>query len=184
MDVLSSFQSAEIKVMRATNLLSIALLPLLLAGCERIDTSRTDAVSDPAMRTNDSQPPATSPTPSVPDDPAPSTPTPASSTEKVIAPDSTAINQRDASGDTKTAIDQKETPGDISVTADIRKRVIAAENMSMNARNVKIITEDGKTVIRGPVNSAEEKQRIDKMAREIAGQDNVDNQIEVVESKP
>ena len=53
--------------------------------------------------------------------------------------------------------------------------------MSVNARNVKIITADGKVTLRGPVNTQEEKDAIDGIAKNVAGKDNVDNQIEVAD---
>jgi hypothetical protein len=175
--------------MRFATCLSVAILAFV--GCEPIDTSRSGSVSDPTTRTNDAAPASTTPSsPSSTDATVPATTTPStapgSSTSDTQAtpPDNTAVNKRDASGATKTAIDQKETQGDVNITANIRKRVVEAENMSINARNVKIITEDGKVVLRGPVNSAAEKESIEKMARDVAGKDNVDSQIEVVENKP
>ncbi|MBC7854639.1 MAG: BON domain-containing protein, partial [Pirellulaceae bacterium] len=66
-----------------------------------------------------------------------------------------------------------------SITADIRKQILAHEDMSINARNVKIITADGKVTLRGPVNSPSERDIIEKIARDVAGKDNVDNQLEV-----
>jgi osmotically-inducible protein OsmY len=48
---------------------------------------------------------------------------------------------------------------------------------------VKIITQDGKVTLRGPVNSAEEKAQIEEMAVAVAGKDHVDNQLEVKEAK-
>jgi hyperosmotically inducible periplasmic protein len=101
------------------------------------------------------------------------------------APDSTAarrdnteVNVRDRSEAAKTPIDQNENKNDVDITANIRKRVVDT-NMSVNAQNVKIITQDGKVTLRGPVKSEEEKAQIDKMAHEVAGQTNVDNQLEV-----
>lgn len=99
------------------------------------------------------------------------------------APDNTAVNERDASGATKTPIDQNENQRDINITTEIRKAVLAKENMSLNARNVKIITADGKTTLRGPVNSEEEKQVIEGIAKVHAGNDNVTNEIEVKADK-
>jgi hyperosmotically inducible periplasmic protein len=163
------------------------LAALAMVGCEPIDTSRTGNVSDPSLRTNDPQTPSSPSTPAAPADSSANptgTPASASGSEKSASPDNSAVNQRDASGDTKTAIDQKETQRDVNITADIRKAVIAAEDMSINARNVKIITEDGKVVLRGPVNTAQEKEKIDKIARDAAGKENVENQIEVIETKP
>jgi osmotically-inducible protein OsmY len=53
--------------------------------------------------------------------------------------------------------------------------------MSINARNIKIVTSQGKVTLRGPVASAAEKDAIDKMARDVAGSDNVDNQLEIAQ---
>lgn len=49
----------------------------------------------------------------------------------------------------------------------------------MNAKNVKIITIDGRVTLRGPVNTAEEKRLIGDIAIHIAQLENVDNQLEV-----
>jgi hyperosmotically inducible periplasmic protein len=98
-------------------------------------------------------------------------------------PDNTAVNERDASGLTKTPIDQNENQRDINITAEIRKAVLARENMSLNARNVKIITADGKVTLRGPVDSAEEKEVIEGLAKTHAGQDNVTSELEVKADK-
>ncbi len=51
--------------------------------------------------------------------------------------------------------------------------------MSVNAKNVKIITIDGQVTLRGPVNTAEEKRLIGEIADRIARSENVDNQLEV-----
>ena len=92
--------------------------------------------------------------------------------------DNTGVNVRDRSDAAKTPIDQNENQKDISITAEIRKRVVDTE-MSLNAQNVKIITQDGKVTLRGPVKSEDEKTQIDKFAHEVAGPENVDNQLEV-----
>jgi osmotically-inducible protein OsmY len=67
----------------------------------------------------------------------------------------------------------------VETTAQIRKEIIAEKSMSVNARNVKIITKDGQVTLRGPVNSAEEKRLIGEIADRIARSGNVDNQLEV-----
>jgi hyperosmotically inducible periplasmic protein len=92
--------------------------------------------------------------------------------------DNTEVNVRDRTDDVKTPIDQNENQKDIDITANIRKRVVDTK-MSVNAQNVKIITQDGKVTLRGPVKSEEEKAQIEKMAHEVAGAANVDNQLEV-----
>ena len=91
--------------------------------------------------------------------------------------DNTEVNVRDRTDAVKTPIDQNENKKDIDITANIRKRVVDTK-MSVNAQNVKIITQDGKVTLRGPVKTEEEKAQIEKMAHEVAGA-NVDNQLEV-----
>jgi hypothetical protein len=96
--------------------------------------------------------------------------------------DNTAVNKRDRNSAAKTPIDQNENKKDIDVTATIRKRVVATK-MSVNAHNVKIMTQDGKVTLRGPVKSADEKKQIEDISRDVAGKDNVDSQLDV-ETKP
>ena len=95
-------------------------------------------------------------------------------------PDNTGVNVRDRDGDEKTPIDQNENQADIDVTAKIRERVVDTK-MSVNAQNVKIITQDGMVTLRGPVESADEKQQIENIAREIAGPGKVENLLEIAQ---
>ncbi len=90
----------------------------------------------------------------------------------------TGVNVRDRDSTAKTPLDQNENKADIQITADIRKRVVATE-MSVNAHNVKIITQDGMVTLRGPVKTEDEKQTIEQIALAVAGADKVDNQLEV-----
>lgn len=108
----------------------------------------------------------------------------ASAVRTTAAPDNTAINQRDAETNTKTPFDQKENQADIGLTAKIRQQVLDVKDLSINARNAKIITADGKVTLRGPVNSAEERATLERIARDAAGEGNVDNQLEVAAATP
>lgn len=90
----------------------------------------------------------------------------------------TGVNVRDRDSTAKTPIDQNENTTDIKITADIRKRVVDTK-MSVNAQNVKIITQDGMVTLRGPVKTEDEKQTIEQIALDVAGADKVDNQLEV-----
>jgi len=90
----------------------------------------------------------------------------------------TGVNVRDRDSATKTPLDQNENKADIAITADIRQQVVDTK-MSIKAQNVKIITQDGKVTLRGPVETAAEKTRIEEIARAVAGANNVDNQLEV-----
>src|SRR5689334_18754790 len=94
-------------------------------------------------------------------------------------PDNTAVNRRDANANTKTPIDQKENQADIDLTAKIRRQVLEVKDLSTDAHNAKIITADGRVTLRGPVQSSEERDTLDRIAREAAGEGNVDNRLEV-----
>lgn len=94
-------------------------------------------------------------------------------------PDNTARNLRDRDNRTVTPLNQGNSQADIDTTAQIRKDIIADNDMSINAKNVKIITMDGHVTLRGPVDSAEEKRQIGDIANRIAQAVNVDNQLEV-----
>lgn len=95
-----------------------------------------------------------------------------------VKKDNTAINERDRSDAAKTPIDQNENQKDIDITASIRKQVVD-KKMSTNAENSKIITQDGKVTLRGPVKTEEEKKQIEEIAVGVAGAGNVTNQLEV-----
>jgi hyperosmotically inducible protein len=93
----------------------------------------------------------------------------------------TAVNVRDRDDSTKTPMDQNENKLDIKITADIRRRVVDTK-MSVDAQNVKIITQDGKVTLRGPVDSSDEKAKIEEIATSVAGNDNVDSYLEVAKN--
>lgn len=102
-----------------------------------------------------------------------------SSRPAAAQPDNTAINERDRNAQTATPLDQGNGQRDLDITQQIRKLVVGDKALSFTAKNVKIITQGGKVILRGPVNSAEERQTIDSAARKVAGANNVDNQLEV-----
>ena len=97
--------------------------------------------------------------------------------------DNTAKNERDRSGDTKTSGDQSNSPEDIKITAAIRRALVGDKSLSITAKNVKIITVNGVVTLRGPVNNANEKASISKLAQSASGKAKIDNQLEVKASK-
>ena len=95
------------------------------------------------------------------------------------APDNTRVNDRDKSGTEATADQQKENSSDRAITQQIRKAVLQDKSLSAYAHNVKIITQDGNVILKGPVRSIEEKKAIEAMAIAVAGEDRVSSQIQV-----
>lgn len=96
------------------------------------------------------------------------------------APDNTKRNKDQTD---PTADQQKMNPADRAITQKIRKAVHEDKTLSTYAHNIKIITQDGKVTLRGPVRSEDEKSNLQAKAAEIAGQDNVINQLEVAPPK-
>ena len=104
--------------------------------------------------------------------------TPAPASAGTVDRDNTGVNVRDRSDAAKTPINQNENKADVDLTAEIRKRVVDTK-LSVNAHNVKIITQDGRVTLRGPVKSADEKKQIGDIAVAVAGAGKVDNLLEV-----
>lgn len=95
------------------------------------------------------------------------------------APDNSRVNARDRSGDSLTAADQGGGEGDRKLTQQIRQAVMKNDSLSFTAKNVKIITVNGKVTLRGPVNTEQERSAIDAAARSVAGASHVENLIEI-----
>jgi hyperosmotically inducible periplasmic protein len=93
--------------------------------------------------------------------------------------DNTRRNAPDKTGEKANPIDQSNDPADMKVTQAIRQAIVKDKSLTMTAKNVKIITSGGQVVLRGPVNSAEEKSKIEAAAKAAAGDAKVDNQLEV-----
>jgi osmotically-inducible protein OsmY len=74
-------------------------------------------------------------------------------------------------------------PADRAITQKIRKAIHEDKSLSTYAHNIKIVTQDGKVTLRGPVRSEDEKSNLQSKAVEVAGQDNVTNQLEVAPPK-
>ena len=103
--------------------------------------------------------------------------------DKTSPVDNTAQNDRDRSGETRTSGDQSKSPEDMKVTADIRRAIMKDSTLSVTAQNIKIITVNGQVTLLGPVNTAEEKTKIEQLAKAVAGNAKIDNQLEVKASK-
>ena len=94
--------------------------------------------------------------------------------------DNTKTNKRDGAGKGMTAEHQMENKSDLEITRKIRKSLTDDKSLSTYAKNVKIISRNGKVTLKGPVNSQEEKLKIEALAKDAAGAENVINEIEIV----
>jgi len=100
-------------------------------------------------------------------------------TNAVADVDNSGLNVRDRNDQTLTPGDQGNSSTDLDTTRRIRKEITASKDVSVSARNVKIITANGRVTLRGPVKTEQEKQIIGEIASRIAQSGNVDNQLEV-----
>jgi hyperosmotically inducible periplasmic protein len=98
-------------------------------------------------------------------------------------PNNTAINKRDRSGETDTSGDQSNTSADLKVTQAVRRALMQDSQLSTTAKNIKVITANGQVTLRGPVNTAEEKAKIDQLAKSAAGGAQIVNQLDVKGTK-
>ena len=96
--------------------------------------------------------------------------------------DNTATNERDRSGETQTSGDQSNSSADLKITQAIRQALMKDGELSMTAKNIKIITENGQVTLRGPVKNAQEKAKIDQLARSAAGGAKIVDQLDVKKS--
>jgi LAS superfamily LD-carboxypeptidase LdcB len=94
-------------------------------------------------------------------------------------PDNTATNERDRSGETKTSGDQSNSSADLKTTQAIRQALMKDGELSTTAKNIKVIIANGHITLRGPVKTAQEKAKIDQLAKSAASGAQIDNQLDV-----
>jgi|SRR5436190_4455667 len=98
-------------------------------------------------------------------------------------PDNTTTNERDRSGEAKTSGDESNSSADLKITQAIRQALMRDRGLSMTAKNIKVIAANGHVTLRGPVKTAQEKAKIDQIAKSAAGGAQIDDQLEVKGSK-
>ena len=117
--------------------------------------------------------------PAAADEPSAKTTPRRASDQDTPAADNTGTNRRDRKESEPTADQQKNDKTDLDLTAEIRRSVMADKALSTNAHNVKIIAENGKVTLKGPVATAKEKKIVEKKAQQIAGSENVVSEIQI-----
>lgn len=95
------------------------------------------------------------------------------------AADNTGVNKRDRDEAQPTPQDQGNDSRDLELTRKIRQEIVSRDELSFDAKNIKIITVDGKVTLRGPVSSTKEIEVIKSIAAKHAGADTVSTQLEL-----
>ncbi len=94
-------------------------------------------------------------------------------------PDNTGKNTRDQKLGKPTAQNQSNQKKDVDITRELRKSIMEAKGLSVDAQNIKIITQKGKVTLRGPVESESEKKMIDDLVKNCGNVASYTNQLEV-----
>ena len=95
------------------------------------------------------------------------------------AADNTKTNERDRAANEPTADQQKENRSDRDITQQIRQSIMKDKSLSTDARNVKVITSNGRVTLKGPVRSEDEKKAIEAKAAEVAGESKVTSELNI-----
>ena len=102
--------------------------------------------------------------------------------QETVNVDNTAINKRDRHHANPTAQDGSNAKTAIKTTAELRRKIVGYKGLSMDAKNVKLIDENGCVMLRGPVESLKEKEIIESLTKECFGE-NYKNELEVKATK-
>lgn len=101
------------------------------------------------------------------------------SVEEVRKNDNSRVNERDSKERELSADQQKSNSSDTQITARIRRDIMNQKAFSTYAKNIKIITVDGKVTLKGPVRTQKEQAWILQSARSVVGLSNVVDKIEI-----
>ncbi len=95
------------------------------------------------------------------------------------SPQESTTHAADDAAKNVTPMDQSESEADREITRQIRQALLAPPELSTNAKNVKVITRDGKVTLRGLVDSQSEKDDVAARARAVPAVMDLVNQLEV-----
>lgn len=96
------------------------------------------------------------------------------SASPVVEKDNTALNRNQPMS---AESQSRGTKADVEVTRQLRERLMADDQLSTSAHNIKIITLDEAITLQGPVANKAEKIKIENVARSMAGKKRVYNRL-------
>ncbi len=94
-------------------------------------------------------------------------------------PDNTRTNKADRAAGQPTADQGKNNRDDRQLAQSIRKSIVDDKSLSSYAHNVKVIVQQGKVTLKGPVRSEDEKRAVVQKATDAAGAGNVVDELTV-----
>jgi hyperosmotically inducible periplasmic protein len=99
-----------------------------------------------------------------------------------VASDNAKSNKVDATNTSATADAQTNKANDLDITKRIRESVMADKSLSTYAHNVKIVTVNGNVTLNGVVRSQDEKSAVEIKAEDVAGKQQVTNDLKIAPS--
>jgi hyperosmotically inducible periplasmic protein len=93
--------------------------------------------------------------------------------------DNTRVNKEDRDRGEPTADQGRNNRSDRDRMQKIRKSLMDDKSLSTYAHNVKVISQNGKVTLKGPVRSEEEKKSVERKAEDVAGSGNVTSEITI-----
>lgn len=93
--------------------------------------------------------------------------------------DNTRKNVGDGLPSAVTPQMQPNSKEELNRVVSLRKSLMSDKNLSLNAKNIKIIAHLNRLTLRGVVDNADEKQRIATLATGVVGDGVLDNQLEI-----
>jgi len=103
----------------------------------------------------------------------------ASTESKPPAADNSRANANQNGEQGLSAEQQSNSKSDIELTRKIRQALVKDKKLSVYAHNVKIITDGGQVVLKGPVKTQSEKDVVENKAGRIAGAERVRSELEI-----
>jgi sporulation protein YlmC with PRC-barrel domain len=98
----------------------------------------------------------------------------------VTAPDNSAQNEKEMKKDAANPMDQGNSERDIKITKDIRSAIMD-KDLSFDAKNVKIITNEGRVILKGVVKNHEEHLAVLEIAKSHADASKITDDLKMKE---
>ncbi len=86
---------------------------------------------------------------------------------------------RDDDSTAVTAADQGNSEVDLSITQQIRQAVVADDRLSLNAKNITIVTREGVVTLRGEVETTAEHAVLQEITNRVPGVRHLNDQVVV-----
>lgn len=79
----------------------------------------------------------------------------------------------------KTAMEQDARAKDLALTRSIREKINEDKSLSLRAKNITVISENGKITLKGAISNNAEKSKLEEIAKKATGAKTVENLTEV-----